>query len=414
MEIACRKAVFSLSTAQMGYRFGEFELDPDRFELRRGGEALAAEPQVLSLLILLAQAGDRLVTKDEIVEKVWNGRIVSDAAITSRLKSARQLLGDDGERQAMIRTVRGKGVRFLPDVAVDRGATAPPSVPDIRDNLPPQQVRFCKAPDGTGLAYSVVGDGPPLVKTANWLNHLEYEWESPIWKHWLDELAGRHTLLRYDERGNGLSDWNVDDLSFEAMVEDLEMVVDAAGFETFDLLGISQGCAVSIAYAVRHPERVRRMVLYGGYPAGWKRRGIKDEMEMRTVLAQAIETGWGKDNVAFRQLHTSLYFPGATQEQADWFNELQRISASPEAAKRLYMLFADIDVRHLLKKVGVPTLVAHCRDDAVVPVEAGRFLAAHLKDATFVELDSPNHLVLEHESAWPRFVQHLRAFLAEE
>ncbi len=399
----------------MSYRFGEFELDPDRFELRRGGAALAAEPQVLSLLMLLAEAGDRLVTKDEIVEQVWGGRAVSDAAVTSRLKSARQLLGDDGERQAMIRTVRGKGVRFLPEVTREGGAPASGrDAPPPAASLPPQQVRFCKAPDGTGLAYSVVGDGPPLVKTANWLNHLEYEWESPIWRHWLHELAGRLTLLRYDERGNGLSDWKVEELSFDAFVEDLETVVDAAGFERFDMLGISQGCAVSIAYAVKHPERVRRMVLYGGYSLGWAVRGDPDEIAMREIMGQAIETGWGRGNPAFRQLHTSLYFPEATAEEARWFNELQRVSASPEAAKRLYVVLSKIDVRKLLPQVTVPTLVVHCRDDAVVPVEASRHLAAQIPDAQFVELDGPNHLVLEKEAAWPRFVQHLRAFLGED
>jgi len=396
----------------VSYRFGEFELDPDRFELRRGGETLAAEPQVLSLLFLLADASGRLVTKDEIVEKVWDGRIVSDAAITSRIKSARQLLGDDGDRQEIIRTVRGKGVRFLPEVELDQTSdVSSPSAPRTRGALPPQQVRFCKAADGTGLAYSVVGEGPPLVKTANWLNHLEYEWESPIWRHWLRELASRHTLLRYDERGNGLSDWKVEDLSFNALVQDLETVVDAAGFETFDLLGISQGCAVSIAYAVKHPQRVRRMVLYGGYSQGWKSRGDPEELAFRDIMLKAIETGWGRHNPAFRQLHTSLYFPEATPEEARWFNELQRVSTSPEGAVRLSIVLGEIDVRHLMRKVKAETLVIHARNDAVVPVEASRVLASYIPNARFVELDSVNHLILESEDAWPRLVEHLRAFL---
>ncbi len=368
------------------------------------------------MLLLLAEAGDRLVTKDEMVEKIWDGRIVSDAAITSRLKSARQLIGDDGDRQAMIKTVRGKGVRFLPAVTADGAAVSAELANDQSESsrLPPQQVRFCQAPDGTGLAYSVVGNGPPLVKTANWLNHLEYEWESPIWKHWLNELAGRHTLLRYDERGNGLSDWKVQNLSFEAFVEDLETVVDAAGFEKFDLLGISQGCAVSIAYAVRHPERVRRMVLYGGYSMGWKARNDPEELAFREIMLAAIETGWGRDNPAFRQLFTTLYFPGATPEQAHWFNEMQRVSASPQGAKELSIVLGQINVVHLLRKVRVPTMVMHCRDDGVIPVEASRFVASKIPNASFVELDSPNHLVLEDELAWTRLVQCLRAFLEED
>lgn len=396
----------------MRYRFGEFVLDAGRFELRHKGQSLATEPQVLSLLLVLAEAGDRLVTKDEIVEKVWDGRIVSDAAIASRIKSARQLLGDDGDRQAMIRTVRGIGVRFLPEISVDldiehSSAGQSADGPD----LPPQEVRFCSAPDGTGLAYSIVGKGQPLVKTANWLNHLEYEWESPIWRHWLRELATRHTLLRYDERGNGLSDWKVSNLTFEAFVQDLETVVGAAGFENFDLLGISQGCAVSVAYAVRHPERVRRMVLFGGYSMGWKVRNDPQEVAYREVMLDAIETGWGRDNPAFRQLFTSLFFPGATQEEAQWFNELQRVSASPQGAKELSIVLSGIDVSDLLEKVQVPTMVVHCREDGVIPVEASRHMASKIPNARFVELDSANHLVLESEPAWPRLVQHLRAFL---
>lgn len=399
----------------MTYRFDEFELDPACFELRRAGESLAAEPQVLSLLILLVENRDRLVTKDEVIDKVWDGRIVSEAAVTSRVKSARQLLGDDGNRQLYIRTVRGKGYRFVGAVEEEgAGEAVTPTHQDGDAPLPAQQVQFCAAPDGTGLAYSCAGEGPPLVKTANWLNHIEYEWESPIWRHWLRELTCGHRLLRYDERGNGLSDWKVDSLTFEDFVTDLETVVDAAGFERFDMLGISQGCAVSIAYAVRHPERVRRLILYGGYAFGWAVRKDPEEMARREAMHALIETGWGQDNPAFRQMFTTLYFPGATHEQAQWFNELQRVSASPAAAQRLSRELSRISVRKLLPKVEVPVLVMHARDDAVVPFEAGRFLAAQIPGASLVALDSPNHLILENEPAWPKLVTHLRAFLGED
>jgi len=405
----------------MIYQFDGFEVDADKFELRHDGLPVATEPQVLSLLLLLAESGGRLVSKDEIVDRIWSGRIVSDAAITSRIKSARQLLGDDGDRQAAIRTIRGKGVRFVPEVTrlgITENIGDDTSLPSNAVHrspgpLPPQHVRFCRAPDGTGIAYSVVGSGPPLVKTANWLNHLEFEWESPIWRHWLAELAGRHTLLRYDERGNGLSDWRVENLSFDAFVEDLELVVDAAGFDRFDLLGISQGCAVSIAYAVKHPERVRRMVLYGGYAQGWKARNDPVELAFRETMLAAIETGWGRDNPAFRQLFTSLYFPDATVEQADWFNEMQRVSTSPSGAVRLSLVLGAIDVTSLLERVEAQTLVIHARDDAVIPASASRYIASKIPNARFVELDSRNHLVLEHEPAWSRLVQQLRSFLDE-
>ncbi|QLC26761.1 alpha/beta fold hydrolase [Parasphingopyxis algicola] len=402
----------------MIYRFDHFVLDAARFELRRKGEMLAAEPQVLSLLILLVESRDRLVTKEELIERVWKGRIVSDAAVTSRIKSARQLLGDDGRQQRYIRTIHGKGLRFVGDVEESEPVQTQ-SVADTETAATPgswqqQRVEFCTAADGTGLAYSCVGDGPPLVKTANWLNHLEYEWESPIWSHWIHELSREHRLLRYDERGNGLSDWKVEDMSFEAFVDDLETVVAAAGFDGFDLFGISQGCAVSIAYAVRHPERVRSLILHGGYATGWKVRSDPEEVARREAMITLTKSGWGQDNPAYRQMFTTLYVPDASHEEADWFNELQRISASPESAIRLQDALARIDVRDLLGQVRIPTIVFHSREDAVVPFDSGRFMAKKIPGARFVALDSKNHLLLEHEPAWRKFVATMREFLAEQ
>jgi pimeloyl-ACP methyl ester carboxylesterase len=277
-----------------------------------------------------------------------------------------------------------------------------------------QEIRFCTAPDGVRIAYAAVGEGRPLVKTANWLNHLEFDWRSPIWMHWFAELSRDLRLIRYDERGNGLSDWAVEDLSFEAFVRDLEAVVEAAGVERFDMLGISQGCAVSVAYAVRHPERVRRLVLYGGYAEGWGIRGGPEERERREAMVTLAQQGWGKDNPAYRQLFTTLYVPGATREEMDWFNDLQRVSASPENAVRLMRTLSRIDVRALLPQVAVPALVLHAREDAVVPFSQGRILAAGIPDARFVPLDSRNHLLLGHEPAFARFLDEVRGFLGVE
>lgn len=318
----------------------------------------------------------------------------------------------EAQRIVAIRTLEGADIPVPNSLRATIPSATPRPVP-VQAQVH-QKVEFCVAPDGTGLAYSLVGEGPPLVKTANWLNHLEFEWESPIWRHWIEELTRKNTLLRYDERGNGLSDWNAKTLSFDAFVEDLETVIDAAGFERFDLLGISQGCAVSIAYAVKHPERVRSMILYGGYSQGWAKRNDPAELARREAMVTLTGVGWGQDNPAFRQMFTTLYFPGASDEQAQWFNELQRISASPEGAQRLQRAMGLIDVRHLLRKVTTPTLVMHCRDDSVVPFEAGRILARHIPRARFVALDSPNHLVLEDEPAWPKMVAQLRAFLSEQ
>ena len=274
-----------------------------------------------------------------------------------------------------------------------------------------QEIRFCATSDGVQIAYAHVGQGPPLIKTANWLNHLEYDWRSPVWRHLLEELATDHRLFRYDARGNGLSDWDVDDISFEAFVRDLETVVDAAGVERFPLLGISQGCAVSIAYAVQHPERVTHLVLYGGFARGRRKRGSTNEIEQQQALLTLMRQGWGQDNPVFRQIFTSLFMPDATPEQMRWFNDLQRMTASPENAVRIRQAVDEIDVSHLLGRVTVPTLVLHCRDDAVQPFEEGRRMAAMIPGARFVALEGRNHLMLESEPAWSRFLEEVRIFL---
>ncbi|MEO1167960.1 MAG: alpha/beta fold hydrolase [Pseudomonadota bacterium] len=401
----------------MTYRFDEFELDPAQFELRRGGDSLAAEPQVLSLLILLVENRERLVGKDEVIDKVWNGRIVSDAAVTSRVKSARQLLDDDGSRQRYIRTVRGKGFRFVGEVETDAEAADEPAASSsgtAAAPVSPQDIEFCTAADGTGLAYCCAGEGPPLVKTANWLHHLGCEWEIPIWRHMAAVLSDHNRLIRFDGRGSGLSDWNVDDLSFDAFVDDIGVVAEAAGASRFDLIGTAQGSAMAIAYCVRHPEKVRRLVLYNGYATGWRLRGMADEIAPREALLTLSRSGWGRENSAFRQMYTSLYFPDASTEQADWFTELQRISVSPEIVQRYENMIAEIDVRALLPEVRAPTLIFHSRDNKAVPFEAGRELAQEIPGARFVALDSPNHLLFESEPAWIKFKTHLHDFLTED
>ncbi len=277
-----------------------------------------------------------------------------------------------------------------------------------------QTIRFCTASDGARIAYATVGQGLPLVKTANWLNHLEFDWRSPVWQHWMEELSRDRMLVRYDERGNGLSDWDVRDISFDAFLRDLETVVDAAGLERFALFGISQGVGVSIAYAVKHPERVSRLILHAGYLQGWRTRGTPEEVERREAMSRLILTGWGQDNPAFRQIFTTFYIPEGTQEQMQWFNELLRVSTSPANALRLVDAFSRIDVTALAPLVRVPTLVMHCRHDAAIPFDQSRAIASLIPGARFVLLEGRNHIILQHEPAWPRFAAELRAFLAED
>ena len=279
------------------------------------------------------------------------------------------------------------------------------------DALPRQQVRTCTARDGTRLAWSAVGAGFPLVKTANWLNHLEFDWQSPVWRHWLRELTRQNRLIRYDERGNGLSDWNAADLSFDSLVDDLETVIDEAGLDRFDLLALSQGAAVAIAYSLRHPGRIRKMVLLGGYARGWGIRLHGEDLARREAMVTLTRTGWGSDIPAFRQMFTSLYIPGGTPEQLGWWNELQKVSTTPDNAVRLQRVLATIDVTGLLGQVTVPTLVAHARKDQVIGFDAGVELAAGIPGAQFLELDSSNHVLLEDEPAWTRFLTTMRRFL---
>ena len=287
------------------------------------------------------------------------------------------------------------------------GVTAPNAV-DLK-----QEIRFCTSADGVQLAYSMIGQGPALMKTGNWMTHLEYDLESPIWRHLYRELAKDHMLVRYDARGNGLSDRTVDEISFDAFVSDLEAVVDATGLKRFVLLGISQGCAVSIAYAVRHPERVSHLILYGGFAVGRNKRARSAaQKEEDAALVTLVRVGWGKENAAFRQLFTSQFMPGATKEQADWFNELERVSVTGDMAARILEAVGETDITTLLPQVSVPTLVLHARDDARVPFEAGRRMAAGIPGARFVALDGRNHLFLETEPAFDQFMEHTRSFLA--
>jgi DNA-binding SARP family transcriptional activator/pimeloyl-ACP methyl ester carboxylesterase len=327
-------------------------------------------------------------------------------------------------REKEARQAYDAGARALKEIgrsttAVDaawRGAanaqtSAKPEAPAVGRALN-QEIRFCRAPDGTQIAYATVGSGSPLVKTSNWMNHLEYDWESPVWRHVFRALAGSHHFIRYDSRGNGLSDWDAPDVSFEALVSDLEAVVAAAGLERFTLLGISQGCAVAVEYAVRHPERVDKLVLYGGYARGWRIEAPPPQLAEREAMITLAETGWGRDTPAFRQIFTSLFIPDATPEQIGWFNELQRITTSPGNAARLMRSLGLVDVRERLAMVQAPTLVLHAREDMRVTFDRGRELAAGIPGARFVTLEGRNHLILEHEPAWPRFLDEVTRFLA--
>jgi pimeloyl-ACP methyl ester carboxylesterase/DNA-binding CsgD family transcriptional regulator len=276
----------------------------------------------------------------------------------------------------------------------------------------PQQIRFCTSADGTRIAYAVSGDGPPLVKVANWLTHIEFDAQSPVWRHWFSALAENRMLVRYDERGSGLSDWDAPDLSLDAWVSDLEAVVEATGLTHFPLIGMSQGGAVAVAYAARHPERISRLVLYGAFARGHLARvRTPEERDENEAMLRLVELGWDRDDSAFRQLFATQFFPEGTQEQHRAFNQIARLSTSPAGAARLLRAIWSLDVRDIAPSVRCPTLVLHARHDKRVAFDQGRELASLIPGAHLRPLEGENHILLEDEPAWVEFRNKLRAFL---
>lgn len=396
---------------------GPFRLDPDGHTLSRDGAEIALRPQAFELLAYLVENPGRLVSKDELLSHLWPSKFVEEGVVKVAVSDLRRALGDDAQEPRFIQTVHRCGYKLVAPVEQEledhesedsrlrpvRSATAG----ELR-----QEIQFCAAADGVRLAFATLGEGPTLIKAANWLNHLDLDRHSPIWRHWLAELSRGRRLVRYDERGTGLSDWQVERLDLESWIDDLEAIVGATADGAFDLLGISQGAAVAVGYAVRHPERVRRMILVGGYARGWAERpGQVEATERRRALVTTTRFGWSQENPAFRQVWTSQFIPDADAEEMRSFNELQRASTSAENAVRFLEEFGRIQIEALLSQVRVPTLVVHCRRDAAVPFDEGRRLAAGIPGARFVALESANHILPASDPAWPRLVEEIDRFL---
>jgi DNA-binding winged helix-turn-helix (wHTH) protein/pimeloyl-ACP methyl ester carboxylesterase len=390
------------------YRFGPFHLDVRERRLSRGSDVIPLRLKVFDTLTVLVENAGRLVTKQELLDTVWPETSVEENNLNHNVSVLRKALGDRATGQQYIETVPRVGYRFVAEVeaAVPQTAAAAASAAKAR-----QEIRYCTTNDGVRLAYATTGSGPPLVKASNWLTHLDFEWGSPIWRHWYAALSLHHRLVRYDERGNGMSERDVPDVSFDTWVRDLETVVDAAGLDRFPLLGISRGGPIAIAYAVKHPERVTHLVLYGAFSAGLNLVGTRQELEARRALVSLMRLRWGLNNPAFCKMFTCRFIPEATPEQERWLDELQRVSTSPENAARLMERDDDIDVGPLLSQVKAPTLVIHCDRDRAVPAEDGRRLAAGIPGARYVSLPGANHLMLEGEPAWSLVLEELGLFL---
>ena len=391
----------------MKYRFGACTLCPESHTLEVEGVPVHVEPQVFDILLLLVQHAERLVSHDQLMFEVWGGRIVSDATVSARISAARAVIGDDGRRQDWIRTVPRRGFRFVG--AVEQIG----HVPSVSAALPAderQRIGMCRSRDGVRIAYARSGSGPPLVRAGHWLTHLEHDWHSPIWRPILDEMGRNFTLWRYDQRGNGLSAHDIDDLSLDAAVEDLSAVVDAAGLDRFVLYGISQGSPVAIRYAVQYPHKVSRLILHGGYERGRRLRDSPGEATMSEAIVTMIREGWGRPGSAFLRMFAAMYIPGGSTEQIASLAELQRLCTPVENAWRLRQAYDGFSVRGELAQVGVPTLVIHARDDAVHPLSEGLALAEGIPDAQFVMLESENHVILPHEAAWDALFSEIRHF----
>jgi pimeloyl-ACP methyl ester carboxylesterase len=394
-----------------GYHFGPFLLDVRERRLSRGVEVIPLRLKVFDTLLVLVENAGRLVTKQELLDTVWPETTVEENNLNHNVSVLRKALGERATGQQYIETVPRVGYRFAAPV---EAAGAPPRRSTLSGSAAAQarqDIRYCTTSDGVRLAYASVGSGPPLVKASNWLTHLDFEWGSPIWRHWYAELSRHHRLVRYDERGNGMSQRDVSDVSFDTWVRDLEAVVDAAGLDRFSLLGISRGGAIAIAYAVKHPERVTQLVLYGAFAVGLNPIGTTEQLEARRALTSLIRLGWGLNNPSFCKTFTCRFIPDATPEHEQWLDQLQRVSTSPENAARLMERDDNIDVRPLLPQVTTPTLVIHCDRDRAVPPEEGRLLAAGIPGARYVSLPSANHLMLQEEPAWSLFLDELRLFL---
>jgi pimeloyl-ACP methyl ester carboxylesterase len=393
----------------MRYSFDECVLDLDRRELTKAGQPVDIEPQVFDLLVFLLRHRDRVVSRDDVIAGVWGGRIVSDSALASRVNAVRRAIGDDGTAQRLVKTIVRKGFRFVGDV---REETAAPTAPPVSPPLV-QSISFCRTSDGVNIAVATVGDGPILVKTANWLNHLEHDWQSPIWSPMLQRLAARFRLVRYDGRGNGLSDREVADISLAGFERDLEAVIDCLGLQRFALLGLSQGAAAAATFAARHPERVSRLILYGAYAQGRNRRGSADDSTTAQTMLAMMQQGWGHEDSAFLRAFSSLYLTDASREHIKSFADMQRLSASGAMAVRIRTACDDIDITAVLPDIKVPTLVIHARHDHVAPIEQGRQIAARIPGAKFVILDSENHVPVPGDPAWEVLLSEIEAFAVE-
>lgn len=273
-----------------------------------------------------------------------------------------------------------------------------------------QDIRFARSADGVGIAYAVHGSGPPLLIDACWCSHLQFDWQRPVWRHFLVELGRIATVIRYDERGHGLSDRGVTDHSLQARVADLEAVADAAGFERFALMAMAQGGPVALEYAARHPQRLTRIAFYNSFAGADE----SDDSDLLEAFEALIKVGWARPTSEFRRVFSSLMIPGGSEEQLCWLDDLQRAAVETQTAMLSRRQWRTVDASERMAGLDLPTLVIASRGDQVMNFDESRNLARGVKGAHLVTLESNNHIVLADEPAWPVFLREVTAFLAPD
>lgn len=413
------------------FRFAGFELDPNTRELRDPSGPVHVEQQVFEVLRYLVTHRERVVPKVELLDEIWGDRFVSESALTSRIKSARRAVGDTGDRQRVIKTVHGIGYRFVADIEraeprPGEPAVVPTEITRASADVPTAgkgpstadvRIRFVEVRGGVTLAVAESGAGPVLVKTATWMTQVDKDSEdSPVWGHWVRALSRRYRYVRYDPRGCGLSDRDlggVDLRDLDIWIDDLRRVLDDLGHERVALLGISQGGPVAMGFAARHPERVSHLVLYGTYARGMTRRGDAVQDAEAALQVDLARVGWSTSNDTFRETFARQFVPDAQTDEIVWFNDQLRLTTDPANAPKLEAAFHDLDATDLARTVTTPTLVLHANGDRGVPFDEGRHLAGLIPGARFVPLASRNHILLQRDAAFARFVDEVERFLAE-
>jgi DNA-binding winged helix-turn-helix (wHTH) protein/pimeloyl-ACP methyl ester carboxylesterase len=397
------------------FRFEGFELEPATRELRGPDGPIHVEQQVFDVLLYLVERRERVVTKHELFDEVWGDRFVSESALTSRVKSVRKAVGDDGERQLVIATVRGVGYRFV--APVEEARREPPIDAGTAPAAHDLTIRFVSVAGGTSLAVAETGAGVHLVKAATWLTQVDKDTDdSPVWGHWVRALSRRFRYVRYDPRGCGLSDRDLrgaDLTDLDLWVDDLRRVVDSTGQQRVALLGVSQGGPVAMTFAARYPERVSHLVLYGTYARGYTRRGDPTQVEGAKLLVDLARVGWGVTDSGYREVFARQFVPDAQRNEIEWFNDQLELTTDATNAPLLEGAFHHLDVTDTARRVTTPTIVLHALGDRGVPFEEGRLLAGLIAGARFVPLTSRNHILLQRDAAFAKFIDEIERFLAD-